>query len=49
MDTKRLTDLDKGVNNDDAITKHQMGVGLSTKPNPTDGLLLNGQNHITGD
>ena len=26
-----------------------MEVGLSTKPNPTDVLLLNGQNHMTGD
>ena len=33
MDTKRLTNLDEGVDNDDAITKHQMEVGLSTKPN----------------
>ena len=26
-----------------------MEVGLSTKPDPTDVLLLNGQNHMTGD
>ena len=33
MDTKKLTNLDEGVDNDDAITKHQMEVALSTKPN----------------
>ena len=33
MDTKRLTNLDEGVNSDDAITKHQREVGLSTKLN----------------
>ena len=26
-----------------------MEVGLLTKPNPTDALLLNGNNHMTGD
>ena len=26
-----------------------MEVGLSTKPDPTDVLLHNGQNHMTGD
>ena len=26
-----------------------MEVGLSTKPNPTDVLLLNEKNHMTGD
>ena len=31
------------------LAKHQMEVGLSTKPNPTDVLLLNGRNHMTGD
>ena len=33
MDTKRLTNLDEGVNSNDAITKHQREVGLSTKLN----------------
>ena len=33
MDTKKLTNLDEGVDSDDAITKHQMEVALSTKPN----------------
>ena len=32
MDTKKVTNLD-GVDNDGAITKRQMEVGLSTKPN----------------
>ena len=46
---KRLANVAEAVDNDDAITKHQMEVGLSTKPNPTDALLLNGRNHVTGD
>ena len=44
-----LTNVAEGVDNDDAITKYQMEVGLSTKPDPTDVLLLNGRNHMTGD
>ena len=46
---KKLTNLSVGIDNDDAITKHQMEGRLSTKPNPTDVLLLKGQNHMTGD
>ena len=46
---KRLANVGEGVDNDDAVTKHQMEVGLSTKPNPTNVLLLNGRNHMTGD
>ena len=46
---KRLANVAEGVNNDDAITKHQIEVELSTKPNPTGILLLNGRNHMTGD
>ena len=46
---KRLTNVAEGVDSNDAITKHQMEVGLSTKPNPTDVILVNGRNHMTGD
>ena len=46
---KRLANVGEGVDNDDAVTKHQMEVGLSTKPNPTDVILVNGRNHMTGD
>ena len=46
---KRLANVGEGVDNDDAVTKHQMEVGLSTKPDPTDVLLLDGRNHMTGD
>ena len=46
---KRLANVGKGVDNDDAVTKHQMEVGMSTKPNPTDVILVNGRNHMTGD
>ena len=40
IQNKRLANLSEGIGNDDAITKHQMEVGLSTKLNPTDVLLL---------
>ena len=43
---KRLANVGEGVDNDDAVTKHQMEVGLSTKPNPTDVILVNGRNHM---
>ena len=46
---KRLANVAEGVDSNDAITKHQMEVGLSTKPNPTDMTLVNGRNHMTGD
>ena len=46
---KHLANVGEGVDNDDAVTKHQMEVGLSTKSNPTDVILVNGRNHMTGD
>ena len=46
---KRLANIGEGVDNDDAVTKHQMEVGLSTKPDPTDVILVTGRNHMTGD
>ena len=49
IEQKRLENVREGVDNDVAITKHQMKVGLLTKPNPTDALLLNGKNHMAGD
>ena len=48
LENKRLTNVAEAVGNDDAVTKHQIEVGLSTKPNPTDALLLNGRKHMTG-
>ena len=39
----------KEVDISDAITKHQMEVGLSTKSDQTSVLLLDGRNHMTGD
>ena len=44
-----IANVGEGVDNDDAVTKHQMEVGLSTKPDPTDVILVNGRNHMTGD
>ena len=46
---KRLADVGEGVDGSDAITKHQMEVGLATKPDSTSVLLLDGRNHMTGD
>ena len=46
---KRLANVGEGVDGGDAVTKHQMEVGLSTKPDPTEVLLLDGRNHMTGD
>ena len=46
---KRLANVGEGVDGGDAITKHQMEVGLSTKPDPAEILLLDGRNHMTGD
>ena len=49
LGNKRLTNVAEGIANDDAITKHQVNVGLATKPNPTDVLLVDGTTHMTGD
>ena len=46
---KRLANVGEGVDADDAVTKHQMEVGLATKPDQTSVLLLDGRNHMTGD
>ena len=49
MQQKRLANVGEGVDADDAVTKHQMEVGLSTKSDQTSVLLLKGRNHMTGD
>ena len=46
---KRFANVGEGVDGGDAVTKHQMEVGLATKPDPTEVLLLDGRNHMTGD
>ena len=46
---KRLANVGEGVDGGDAVTKHQMEVGFSTKPDLTSVLLLDGKNHMTGD
>ena len=46
---KRHANVGEGVDGSDAVTKHQMEVGLATKPDPTEVLLLDGRNHMTGD
>ena len=33
---KRLANVGEGVDGGDAVTKHQMEVGLATKPDPTE-------------
>ena len=42
---KRLANVGEGVDGSDAVTKHQMEVGLATKPDLTEVLLLDGRNH----
>ena len=49
MQQKRLANLAEAVDAADAITKHQMEVGLASKADPTNVLLLDGKNHMTGD
>ena len=49
MQQKRLANLAEGVDAADAITKHQMEVGLSSKSDQTNVLLLDGRNNMTGD
>ena len=49
MQQKRLANLAEAVDADDAITKHQMEVGLAGKVDSTSVLLLDGRNHMTGD
>ena len=46
---KRLANVGEGVDGGDAVTKHQMEVGFSTKSDSTEVLLLDGRNHMTGD
>ena len=49
MQNKKLVNVDEGENNQDVVNKHQLDVGLQTKPNKTDVLLLDGTSHMIGD
>ena len=49
MQNKQLVNVDEGENNQDVVNKHQLDVGLQTKPNKTDVLLLDGTTHMVGD
>ena len=49
MQNKKLINVDEGDNNQDVVNKHQLDVGLQTKPNKTDVLLLDGTTHMVGD
>ena len=49
MQQKRVVNLAEAVDADDAITKHQMEVGVANKVDSTSVLLLDGRNHMTGD
>ena len=49
MQNKKLVNVDEGDNNQDVVNKHQLDVGLQTKPNKTDVLLLDGTTHMVGD
>ena len=49
MQNKKLVNVDEGENNQDVVNKHQLDIGLQTKPNKTDVLLLDGTSHMVGD
>ena len=49
MQNKKLINVDEGDNNHDVVNKHQLDVGLQTKSNKTDVLLLDGTTHMVGD
>ena len=49
MQQKRLANLAEAVDAADAITKHQLEVGVANKVDSTRVLLLDGRNHMTGD
>ena len=49
IEQKRLANVGDGVDASDAVTKQQMESGLSTKPNSTDVILVDGSTHMTGD
>ena len=49
VQNKKLVNVDEGENNQDIVNKHQLDVGLQTKPNKTSVLLLDGTTHMVGD
>ena len=49
VQNKKLVNVDEGENNQDVVNKHQLDVGLQTKPNKTSVLLLDGTTHMVGD
>ena len=49
MQNKKIVNVDEGENNQDVVNKHQLDVGLQTKPNKTDVLLFDGTTHMVGD
>ena len=49
IEQKRLANVGSAVDASDAVTKQQMESGLSTKPNSTDVILVDGSTHMTGD
>ena len=49
MQNKKIVNVDEGENNQDVVNKHQLDVGLQTKPNKTSVLLLDGTTHMVGD
>ena len=45
----KISNLAEGTGNSDAVTKHQLQTGLSTKPNTNQVVLRNGTQEMTGD
>ena len=49
IEQKRLANVGSAVDASDAVTKQQMENALSTKPSPSDVILVDGSTHMTGD
>ena len=49
MQNKRRVNVDEGVNNQDAVNKHQLDVGLQLKPNTNTVILRDGTHNMISD
>ena len=49
MQNIKLVNVDEGVNNQDAVNKHQLDVGLQLKPNTNTVILRDGTQNIIRD
>ena len=49
LNNNRIINVDEGVNNQDAVNKHQLDVGLQTKPNTNTVILRDCTNNMNSD